>query len=296
MADQRAYGTAFEVWRDAAREKSELWRLLVGLFVVLAVVLAGNIAIRMVLADLIQEPPHPASEFGSTRATMFLLLFAFGLLTLGVAVACRVLHRRSVGSVLGRTDRVTRDFWAVLRWLVAIQFLLWILLPVYHDEVTPNVSAGIWLVWLLPALLAVLVQTSAEEILFRGYIQQQLAARFNSPLVWAVIPSLLFALGHYMPEDAGQNAVVIFMWAGVFGLLMSDLTARAGNLGPAIACHFANNVSSLLLVSLADGMNGLALYTVPYDLSDPDALFSWMPAEFGVMLVIWLAARVAIRA
>jgi hypothetical protein len=59
--------------------------------------------------------------------------------------------------------------------------------------------------------------------------------------------------------------------------------------------HLVNNVASLLLVSLPDSLNGLALYTVPYDIADTEALRAWLPGDFAMLLVGWLAARLAIR-
>jgi membrane protease YdiL (CAAX protease family) len=55
------------------------------------------------------------------------------------------------------------------------------------------------------ALVGVLIQTGAEEVLFRGYMQQQLAARFSSPILWMVLPSAIFAALHYQPEIMGDN-------------------------------------------------------------------------------------------
>ena len=48
------------------------------------------------------------------------------------------------------------------------------------------------------------------------------------------VPAALFAFGHYLPAEAGNNAIFVAAWAGLFGLLMADVTARAGNLGPAV--------------------------------------------------------------
>ena len=145
------------------------------------------------------------------------------------------------------------------------------------------------------ALLAVLVQSSAEEIIFRGYLQQQLGARFRSPWVWMVVPSVLFALAHYDPQAAGENVWLIVIWAGFFGAAMADLTARAGNLGPAIAVHFVNNALALLVVALPDQLGGAALYLLPFGLSDVEAMRAWMPVDFVTTFVMWLVARLAIR-
>lgn len=92
-----------------------------------------------------------------------------------------------------------------------------------------------------------------------------------------------------------ENAVLIVLWAGVFGLLMADLTARSGTLGPAIAVHFFNNISALLVFASPTSLYGLSLYLMPYDLSDAEALRPWLAVDFALMLVSWLTARLAIR-
>jgi len=159
----------------------------------------------------------------------------------------------------------------------------------------PNVPPGQWVLLLPLALAGVLIQVSAEEIVFRGYLQQQLAARFASPLIWMGLPSALFALGHHQPDVAGDNAWMITIWAGVFGVLMADLTARSGSLGPAIAVHFVNNVSAIVIVSLPEDLSGLSLFTTPFGMDDTEALRAWLPVDFAMMVVMWLAARLALR-
>ena len=52
------------------------------------------------------------------------------------------------------------------------------------------IELGTWALYLLPILFFAFVQTSSEELLFRGYLQRGLAYRFRSPLAWAVLPTL----------------------------------------------------------------------------------------------------------
>ena len=66
-------------------------------------------------------------------------------------------------------------------------------------------------------------------------------------------------------------------------------------LGPAIAVHLANNAIAILIVSAPDNLNGLALFLIPFDLSDTQAARPWLMVDFMVMIVSWLVARIAIR-
>ncbi|WP_323776480.1 CPBP family intramembrane glutamic endopeptidase [Leisingera sp.] len=241
-----------------ARRQPQLWRLLLGLGLVAAV--------------------------------------GFAFLTLGVAMAARLFHQRSFASVTGHLRPLLRQFASVGLYLTGLSVLI-MLLPPYSmgPPMTPNLPVWTWLGLLPVSVAAVLVQTSSEEILFRGYIQQALAARFRSPAVWLLGPSALFALGHYLPAEAGDNALMITGWAGLFGVLMADLTARAGTLGPAMAVHFFNNAAALLLFASPTSLNGLALYLIPFEMADVQALRPWMAVDIALMLVSWLCARLAIR-
>jgi hypothetical protein len=109
----------------------------------------------------------------------------------------------------------------------------------------------------------VLIQTGAEEVLFRGYMQQQLAARFSSPIMWMVLPSAIFAALHYQPEIMGDNTWLMMAAVFVFAVLAADLTAVTGNIGAAWAMHFVNNALAILVVATDGPLSGLALYIAP---------------------------------
>jgi hypothetical protein len=110
-----------------------------------------------------------------------------------------------------------------------------------------------------------------------------------------VIPSVLFGLAHYSPGTYGGNAWLVVIWASIFGMIAADLTARSGTLGPTIAVHFVTNVSALLLIAPQGEMSGLALYQYPFTANDESAIRSFLPIDFAVMIVCWLAARLALR-
>jgi len=288
--------SAHEALVTAARARPQLWRLVLGLVVVIAVIILLSSLAHTVIGNLFPGLWIAGLQNGSNSPAMLVLLGGFGFAIVGAAVAARILQKRSLLSITGPPRVVARQFVWVSLYLMALGGVL-LLLPPYQMDVpmVPNLPVLTWLTLLPLSLTVVLVQTGAEEILFRGYIQQGLAARFRHPLIWLVVPSALFALGHYVPAEAGENATLIAIWAGVFGLLMADLTARAGTLGPAIAVHFFNNVVALLLFASPTSLNSLSLYLLPYEMSDAQALRPWLVVDFAMMGVSWLVARLAIR-
>ena len=247
-------------------------------------------------ADVARDTIIDDLDRATTPTTMYLLLFQFVAIWLAVGITCVFVHKRGFSSIFGGLPNVAEQFGRVLAILIAVGIAV-IILPPWGDDVGYVQARPVsqWLVMLPLSLLALLIQTGAEEVLFRGYLQQQLAARFRSPLIWMLIPSTLFALGHYAPGTGGDNALTIAIWAGVFGILTADITARAGTLGPAMAMHFINNLSAMLIVSFPDQMSGLSLYHTPFAMADADTVAQWLPVDFAFMLVMWLAARLAIR-
>lgn len=283
----------------AARPRAEAWRLLAGLVAMAALYIALAMVYQQALSELTRYRPDFNQELmtGATPLAMYALLFSFGLISASVFIVVRLLHKRDPLSVIGPVILAVPQFFRVLGVLLLLAAVVMVLPPygIGDGALVLNLSFGLWALLLPLSLFAVFVQISAEEVFFRGYLQQQLGARFRSPWIWMVVPSVLFAFGHYQPVEAGQNAVMITLWAGMFGLLMADLTARSGTVGPAIAVHFVNNVTALLLTSLPDSLGGLSLFHTPFGMEDTEQLRAWLPVDFAMMIVMWLAARVALR-
>jgi membrane protease YdiL (CAAX protease family) len=284
-----------------ARQRAEPWRLLLGL------ALAGAVAFglsRAVFALARLALPEPAFldftaevEAAKTPSGLLVLLALMGTLGVGAIVATEIVHRRSGLTLIGPLRLAMSQFLRVTGAIVALTVAVALLPPWgLTSGLEPGLHPAPWLALLPLSLAAILVQTGSEELLFRGYLQTQLAARFARPAVWIGLPSALFALGHYAPGVYGENALLIALWAGVFGAAAADLTARAGTLGPAIGFHFANNVFALAVTAMQGEMSGLALTRLSFGPEDTAALRAMLPFDLAMIGLGWLAARLAIRA
>lgn len=282
-----------------ARPRRELWRLLPAGTIIVATYLGLLFLLGAYLTQtygpLIAGALLHRMAQGDSPGVMLLLLWTFLGLAAGPILAARLIHGRAAGTLFGPDPRrVLADFFAVALPVTGMHVLL-LPLVLGSEDIRPGLNVAAFVGYLPFALPGLLIQTSAEEILFRGYLQQQLAARFAHPAVWMGLPSALFALGHYLPADYGANAWAVALWAGVFGLLAADLTARTGTLGAALGLHFANNVASLLLVGIERNLDGLSLWSRAIDLADPAVIGPALAVDFAVMLISWLIARVALR-
>ena len=275
--------------------RAALWRFVLGTILIVVVWIAVTAGIVWVAwASAPDGVPFGRWIQGMAppeRPRMALTALAtFAGMWAGVWVAVRLFQRRGIGSVLGPARRVLRHFAAAVAIygaVVAATFGVWAL---YWDAV-PNLDPGTWAVLLPLALALVLLQTGAEELVFRGWFLQSLAARFRSPLIWGAFPALLFGVLHMDPATFGSSVWAVVGAAAIFGLFAADLTARTGSLGAAWGFHFANNVAALVFVANAGGITGLALYETPYRLSEVEGAGWAILADVAIVTLGWALIR-----
>ncbi|MHC0052148.1 lysostaphin resistance A-like protein [Actibacterium sp. D379-3] len=282
-----------------ARARCEIWRTVAG-YLLASSAQTGLIFALYALAVLLVGEDRAESAytgiFFSTLTTTdtLLMLGSYGFLLVGVVLVVTQLHKRPVVTLIGPPHLALHHFLRCARALAVLYVAMWLLLPGGNADLHRNLAFNQWLLVLPLSLSVLLVQTGAEEVLFRGYLQQQFAARFASPVIWMGVPALIFAWGHYSIDQAGQNAAYTAIWAGLFALAASDLTARTGTLGAAVALHFINNVGAILFVSLPGPVSGLSLYTYPFGMDSPQ-IQPYFAIDLAMLFVSWLTARVALR-
>lgn len=284
---------AFEAFVAPARARPALWRCAAGVGLAVACHLAGALAVTAAAVALLrlagQEAAPEAILLGRTPAGLVAILASFAFLGAGTILAAALLHGRSAGTLFGPAAAVGRGFGAGAG-LVAAVYGGALLLPGDPQALSPALPAGVWLAWAPAAVLAIAVQTGAEEILFRGYLQTQLAARFASPWAWMVLPSALFGLVHWDATTWGANAPLVVAATALFGLAAADLTARTGSVGLAWGVHFANNLFALLLAAPEGPLDGLALWRIGLPPDAPGTAMLIL-VDMAGLLVVWLAAR-----
>ncbi|QOL81716.1 CPBP family intramembrane glutamic endopeptidase [Pseudooceanicola spongiae] len=277
-------------WQD---DPVALWRTVAG-FGMFAVLYAVLLTLWFVGAASLFGMADPARlEQGTSAGATLLFLGSFTAAVVALVLMLQVLHGRGLAGLIGPWPMAGVQFFRVAGHVALLQAIVWIL-PMPAD-LRPEryLGFGPWLSLLPVALPAIFIQIAAEELLFRGYLQSRLSARFSHPMIWMGLPSVLFGLLHYQGA-AGSNGLWFVASATLFALAAADLTARSGTLGPALALHFINNVLAILVVGFGDELGGLALYHLPVTAADP-ALTPLMPLDLATTVVLWLAARLALR-
>ena len=300
--------TAFDAFLEPARTRPGFWRVILGLLLIVAVYLVGALVVLMgwlavnfartgdlnlALAQLDQ-----VMQGGEPWLILVILLTFVGIWP-GTWAAMRLLHGQRFGTIFapvpgGAVSGFLKG--AVLGLLFSGPSLLVALLLAEPERST--LGLGQWAVFLVPVVLAVFIQATGEELIFRGYLLQQLAIRVRSPLVWALLPGLLFGLLHYNnpngPEGTLPQVVAFGISFSVPGLLYVATTAitgaalaalvwRSGSLWPAAGVHVAVNMFSLSLVGAEGILSGTQLWL--FSISDMARLL-WINVAASVLLLV----------
>lgn len=165
---------------------------------------------------------------------------------IGLLIAVVFVHQRKFNSLV-RADRVIkwrRIFTGFLVWwLIGCLFagIDYLLNPKnYVLSFTQD-----WFFCLPLALILTPLQTSFEELFFRGYLMQGMALILRNRVALAIINGTLFMLPHLANPEL-QRGGIIALYYLIFGTALAALAIRDNGLELALGIHAANNLQLLL--------------------------------------------------
>ena len=281
--DAPAAGTPLERYIAPAAEKSGFWRVIVGIVLILVFWFAWTVVVMSayVLWQIASGLPVPQAlqslgamiEAGGPVSVLFQLATFAGIWP-GLYVVVRGLHDQPFGTLFSPEARIRwADFGGGL--LLAAAFsvaTLALALAVVGIPERTAIPPSTWLVAMIPLVFLVFLQASGEEMIFRGYMLQQLALRVRTPLVWAVLPAVLFGFAHYSGGTAlgiGWHYVLV---TATFGLAAAALVWRTGSLAAAMGLHTGMNIFAISGIGVKGVLEGNQLWL--YEPSEAAALFT----------------------
>jgi uncharacterized protein len=255
----------------AQQGKNDGWRYFVGsLLILFSFIIPGGLLSYGLLIAYVLNDGNPATNVlppediapGDSAVVgvdpLMLYVFynlAFLLFLLGIYLAIRFLHGRSMRSLITPASRINwkrigQGFgvFLVLK-IVEIAVSYW-LTP---EDFTLNFQANTFLFFVGWVLLLTPLQIAAEELFCRGYLLQGIGSKLGN-WMGILLPSLLFMVLHGMnPEVVTQSS-----WEGIFSILgyyfmiavfLAWLTLKDRTLELALGVHAANNIATFLLVT-----------------------------------------------
>lgn len=210
------------------------------------------------LAGELLQAEHPnvlqnalnAAMQTNTGLALTLLAFGFGLAALLFCIQ-RIHDKKITATVTGRpridTGRIL--FGAGIWTLLSIaSFTLQLLFAEPTDLIFQFEPLNFFIL-LLISLTLLPVQTSFEELLFRGYLMQWFAYLLKRRWAAIVLTGVLFGLMHCANPETGMGFWIVMPQYILMGLLLSYIAVQDNGMELALGLHAANNILAAITVT-----------------------------------------------
>lgn len=285
---------------QAQKGKTQAWRYIVGIVVVIVASFLFSLPYNVVLANMVdsgevdnarlEDYSYLMTLLDSNITLIYLMLpFVGGLLALYFMVT--KMHKLNWTNF--NTSRSKID---VKR--IGFSFLLWgsisifiILLGVFFspDEVVLNFNWSKFAVLFIIAVILIPVQTSFEEYLFRGYLMQGLGIATKTKYLPLLVTSITFGLMHLAnPEVIKLGYGIMVFYIGT-GLLLGIMTLMDEGIELSLGFHAANNLITALLVTT--DWTAFQTHAVFKDFSSPNLMVELSLIAVLYPLLLWVLAK-----
>ncbi|MBW4360962.1 CPBP family intramembrane glutamic endopeptidase [Flavobacterium taihuense] len=260
--------------------KNKFWKYILGSIFIIGASLLGQLPMlaAILFQTMFQGKIYPTNDaeimhFFDPNLNLFLLLISFVFALGGIYFVVRLLHHQKLLSIITTRKRI--DWRRVL-----FSFLIWSLFTIVSTVVmfylNPadfeiNFQLIPFLILVVIAILLVPIQTSVEELIFRGYLMQGFANLSKNKWFPLLMTSCIFGIMHLSnPEVSKMGNIVMVYYIGT-GLLLGVITLMDDGMELALGFHAANNLVGALLVT--SDWSAFQTYSVFKDVSEPEAGF-----------------------
>lgn len=235
--------------------KTETWRFLLGLFVIFFCwfVLGSLPALTLAFYASVDENPETFINLSTglvdgihPMLNLLVLLSSFWFLILGLIIAVRLLHQRPFLTLITPYKsiswrRLRQGFGVYLGLIAAATLVEYLLRPdIYVLTFNPT---RFW-PFLVLMLLLIPIQTSAEELFFRGYLLQTLGRGTRNVGVLTAVNGFIFMLPHLSNPEVATNPLLLALYFWGIGGFFAWITLKDNRLELALGAHAANNLFS----------------------------------------------------
>ncbi|MGQ7947397.1 lysostaphin resistance A-like protein [Flavobacterium sp. WC2509] len=263
---------------QAINENNKFWKYLFGLLIIFGASFLGQLPmLAMILFQTtFKGKTYPTTDtellhFFEPNLNLFLLLISYVVALGGIYFVVRFLHHQTLKSII--TARKKMDWNRVL-----FSFSLWAIFTIVSTLITYylnpsdfkiNFQPIPFLILFIIGTLLIPIQTSVEELIFRGYLMQGFANLFKNKWLPLLLTSSIFGLLHLSNPEVSKLGNIIMVYYIGTGLLLGIMTLMDDGMELALGFHAANNLIGALLVT--SDWSAFQTYSIFSDISEPEA-------------------------
>lgn len=235
--------------------KNDTFRYIFGVVLIMFAYIIGSSFLFIDIAINFSTDTFPESEIGIIQLIgknrfLTLVMIPFILVFVSLYFVITKIHIRKFQQLI--TGRLSIDYKRIAL-SFTIFFLLQTILLGIQVYFNPSIVWQFDLMKFLPlfliAVLLIPIQTTCEELLFRGYIMQGLKLRTKNNLVAILVSGIMFGIVHIGNpeiEVIGYHIIIYYIAVGIFLGLISYYD---NGMELAIGYHAANNLFAALMIT-----------------------------------------------
>ena len=277
---------------DIARQgKNNWWRYLLGTIIIAFFWLViGSIVLAIFLfSPSINNGLNPSEFLRKPSISAYLIInLQFIFFLLGIFLAIRWLHKRQFLTLVSADAAIKwkRFFQGFAVWFLIQSILFGIAYILDPSNLEFTFKPVQWFILLACAVILTPIQTSTEELFFRGYILQGFGLITKQPLILMIINGVLFMLPHLANPEVERGFLWMALYYFSFGVFCSLLTLKDNRLELAFAVHAANNLFIILFVSAEDSAIRVPSMWLLKDTGTPESTLLWFLIKCGLFYLI----------
>jgi len=241
------------LWDKSFRLKG-FWYYILGSFLIILFNTFAQIPLLSFASwDSITPDSNPMDIFNdiSKNLRFFLLLLTFVLTVPGILLVVNKLHDLPIMSIISKRKKIDYNrilfAFTIAGTIISLSVLIGYYLSPENYEL--NFKLKEFLILTIIAILFVPIQTSVEEIVFRGYLMQGFGHWLNSRFMALFLTSTIFGFLHFFnPEinKLGNSFIILYIISSfTFGIM----TLMDEGLELAMGFHAGNNLFIALLLT-----------------------------------------------
>lgn len=190
----------------------------------------------------------------SLYVDLFITIFPI----LGCWFTVKFILKRKFISLITPHERINwkRIYFGFSTFFVLIALLQVINMIFYFDDFTFNITDWETYAWLvLASLILVPIQTTSEELVFRGLLLQWIAKFTKNPIILAIIVGAIFGSLHFANPEMSDGWIIALDYL-FGGFILTYITAKTNSSEFAIGAHAANNMFLSLFITSGNNAFG----------------------------------------
>jgi membrane protease YdiL (CAAX protease family) len=284
---------------EVARQgRNDWWRYLISFpGILISWFMLGTIPILLLMA-YVSLDGDPVTRLSGTHfvgiplvVEFFVNMLTFIPLIMATPLAVRFIHVRSLRTLITGEARIRwgRIFAGAGAWLLIAALVSIVEALLYPGRYVLAFQPVALIIFAIVALILMPIQTSAEELLFRGYLLQWIGLRLKNKWLLSLLNGVLFFLPHIVNPEMVTNSILVGLGYFAMGFFLTFITLKDNGMELALGMHAGNNLFSVLFANYTvTAVPSPALFTI----QTLDPVYSLIALIVGMVLFYLIFFRI----